>query len=116
MRRSLRRQTPLVAIVAATLLSGFATPVLAAPHERHLCPAEARGSVTHDGGAEWVATSQSSRALDARIAPIGGVVALVCVYQMFGSEYWIYKRPSPEYTTCRPEPYGDRRGFYCSPT
>jgi hypothetical protein len=98
--------------LAAMLTSTAGPPVQAAPHEYHTCPSEARGAVTHDGDASWVATSQSSRLIGTRVAPIGGVVALVCIYQMFGGEYWIYKRPSPEYVTCRAE----ARGFYCGAT
>ena len=98
--------------LAAMLTSTAGLPVQAAPHEYHTCPSEARGAVTHDGDASWVATSQSSRLIGTRVAPIGGVVALVCIYQMFGGEYWIYKRPSPEYVTCRAE----ARGFYCGAT
>lgn len=95
--------------VAAALAS---TPVRAAPHEYHTCPSEARGAVTHDGDPSWVATTQSSRLVGTRVAPIGGIVALVCIYQMFGGEYWIYKRPSPEFVSCRAE----LRGFYCGAT
>lgn len=110
------RRLLLALAFAVTALTGISTPTLAAPHERHVCPAEARGNVTHNGAASWTATSQSSRNIDARVAPIGGVVALVCVYYMFGGEYWIYTRPSPDYTTCRVEPWDGRRSFYCSPT
>lgn len=98
--------------LVATLTSTTSLPVQAGPHEYHTCPSEARGTVTHDGDASWVATTQSSRLVGTRVAPIGGIVALVCVYQMFGGEYWIYKRPSPEYVACRAE----ARGFYCGAT
>ena len=109
----MRRLLPLAALCIAALTS-VSTPVSAAPHEWHTCPSEARGNVAHTGDASWVATTQSSRLIDMRVAPIGGIVALVCVYQMFGGEYWIYKRPSPAYIACRPQTAGDgRRGFYC---
>lgn len=107
----MRHVLPVLAL-AATLIATAGLPVQAAPHEYHTCPSEARGTVTHDGDASWVATTQSSRLVGTRVAPIGGIVALVCVYQMFGGEYWIYKRPSPEYVTCRAE----ARGFYCGAT
>lgn len=100
--------------LAGALTSGFSLPAQAAPHEWHLCPTDARGTVTHNGDASWVATTQSSGLIDLRVAPIGGVVALVCVYHMFGGEYWIYKRPSPDYVNCRPDrDSGGGRGFYC---
>lgn len=102
----------LVLAMAAALTTAAGLPVQAAPHEYHTCPSEARGTVTHNGDASWVATTQSSRLVGTRVAPIGGIVALVCVYQMFGGEYWIYKRPSPEYVTCRAE----LNGFYCGAT
>jgi hypothetical protein len=46
------------------------------------------------------------------MGPIGGIVALICVYNMFGHDYWIFKRPSPDYVNCTP----DARGFYCRPS
>jgi len=107
----MRHVLPVLAL-AATLIAAVGVPAHAAPHEYHTCPSEARGTVTHDGDASWVATTQSSRLVATRVAPIGGIVALVCVYQMFGGEYWIYKRPSPEYVACRAE----ARGFYCGAT
>ncbi len=109
----------LLAVLALTgaLLPAAALPVQAAPSESHFCPTEARGTVTHNGDASWVATNQASRLSDLRIAPIGGVVALVCVYQMFGGEYWIYKHPSAQYANCEVITTGDgRRGFYCLAT
>ena len=102
----------LMLAIAAALTTAAGLPVQAAPHEYHTCPSEARGAVTHDGDASWVATTQSSRLVGTRVAPIGGIVALVCVYQMFGGEYWIYKRPSPAYVACRAE----LNGFYCGAT
>ena len=104
----MRYALPVLALGAALIIAAGLS-AQAAPHEYHTCPTEARGTVTHDGDATWVATAQSSGLIDTRIAPIGGIVALVCVYHMFGGEYWIYKRPSPQYVNCR----GDGRGFYC---
>lgn len=93
------------------------TPSFAAPHEWHYCPAEARGTVTHNGDASWVATTQSSRLMDMRIAPIGGITAMVCIYRMFGTDYWIYKHPSAEMPVCEPRTNSSSgaRGFYCRP-
>ncbi len=106
----------LLALVALTslLIPAASLPAQAGPHEWHICPTDARGTVSHNGDASWVATTQSSGLVDTRVAPIGGVVALICVYRMFGSEYWIYKHPSPDFVNCRPdvEP-GGRRGFFC---
>lgn len=107
----MRHVLPVLAIAAA-LTSAAVPPVEAAPHEYHTCPSEARGAVTHNGDASWVATTQSSRLVGTRVAPIGGIVALVCIYHMFGGEYWIYKRPSPAYVACRAE----LNGFYCGAT
>ena len=108
----------LIAVVALGLAAAapISTPALAAPHEWHTCPAEARGTVTHNGDDSWVATSQSSRLIDTRVAPVGGIVALVCTYTMFGTEYWIYKHPSAAMPNCEPRT-DDRghRGFYCRP-
>lgn len=108
----------LLAVIALGLAATApaATPALAAPHEWNYCPTEARGTVSHNGDASWVATSQSSRLIDMRIAPIGGITAMVCTYSMFGTEYWIYKRPSAEMPVCEPRTDGNgNRGFYCRP-
>lgn len=107
----------LIAVLALSLAAAAtATPSFAAPHEWHVCPTEARGTVSHNGDASWVATTQSSRLVNTRVAPIGGVVALVCTYTMFGTEYWIYKRPSAEMPNCEPRTDNiGRRGFYCRP-
>ena len=98
--------------LATAMLLAVCIPARAAPHQYHTCPTEARGSVSHHGEADWVVTPQSSRLTGTRIAPIGGIVALVCVYQLFGSEFWIYKRPAPDYVNC----VADARGFYCRPS
>jgi len=107
----------LLAVLALGLaaVAPVSTPALAAPHEWHTCPAEARGTVSHNGDSSWVATSQSSRLTDLRVAPVGGVVALVCIYRMFGSDYWIYKHPSAEMPNCEVRSNGGNRGFYCRP-
>lgn len=110
----MRHLLPLLALGA--MFAPLTTlPAQAAPHQYHECPAEARGTVGHDGDASWVATNQSSRVQDARVAPIGGIVALVCVYRMFGGDYWIYKRPNPDFVSCRPVAEGARRYFDCTP-
>lgn len=108
----------LLALVALTslLIPAASLPAQAGPHEWHICPTDARGTVSHNGDGSWVATTQSSGLIDSRIAPIGGVASLVCVYQMFGGEYWIYKHPSPDFARCRPDMNTDgRKGFFCSP-
>ncbi|MDP1730772.1 MAG: hypothetical protein Q8L54_06245 [Devosia sp.] len=86
----------------------------AAPHIVYDCPAEASGVVSHTGDAGWTATNQSSRVRDARLESIGGQVALVCTYQIFGTEYWIHRRPPVEYPNCRRLEGGGYR-FYCGP-
>jgi hypothetical protein len=105
----------LIAVLALSLAAAApATPSFAAPHEWHLCPTEARGTVSHNGSANWVATTQSSSLVNTRIAPIGGIVSLVCTYTMFGTEYWIYTRPSAAMPNCEARTDGNgRRGFYC---
>jgi hypothetical protein len=108
----------LLAVLALGLAAAVpaATPAVAGPYEWHYCPTEARGTVSHNGDASWVATSQSSRLIDMRIAPIGGITAMVCTYRMFGTEYWIYKHPSPEMPVCQPSADGERRpAFFCRP-
>lgn len=110
----MRRLVVLLALGLAAAAPS-ATPAVAGPHEWHYCPAEARGTVSHDGDGGWVATSQSSRLVDMRIAPIGGITAMVCVYRMFGSDYWIYKHPSPAMPVCQPSSDGSRRAFFCRP-
>ena len=107
-----------LAILALGLAAAapLATPAVAGPHEWHYCPAEARGTVSHSGDASWVATSQSSRLIDMRIAPIGGITAMVCTYRMFGTEYWIYKHPSAAMPVCQPSADSSRRpAFFCRP-
>lgn len=107
------RSTVLV-LAGAIALSFF--PVAAAQAAPHIilnCPAEARGVVSHNGDSSWVATNQSSGIMGVRLEMIGSGPALVCVYRMFGSEYWIYRRPQPDYPRCRPA--DGARGFYCQP-
>lgn len=108
----MRRLLPVFAFALVSLAAG-AAPVAAAPNEYHACPPEARGAVTHNGDAEWTATTQSSRLMDLRITTIGSQVALVCVYHMFGGEYWIYSRPSPSFPNCTVRSGNGRPGFYC---
>jgi hypothetical protein len=112
----MRRLLMIAALAVAASPTFTVTPVYAAPHEWHACPTEAHGTVTHNGDSSWVATTQSSSLIDMRVAPIGGIVALICVYHMFGGDYWIYKRPSPAFVSCRPQRAADgSRGFYCAP-
>lgn len=110
----MRHVLPLLAL-GAMLVPATTLPAAAAPREFHVCPAEARGTVSHNGDSDWVATTQSSRVQDARVAPIGGIVALVCVYRMFGGDYWIYMRPNPDFLNCRPYNNSGERGFDCIP-
>ncbi|MBI4922378.1 MAG: hypothetical protein HY834_11560 [Devosia nanyangense] len=104
-----------VLALAGVIGSLVLTPVaaVAAPHIILSCPSEARGTVTHTGDAGWIATNQSSRVTGVRFETIGGQSSLVCVYLMFGSEYWIYRRPQADYPRCRPADGG--AGFYCQP-
>jgi hypothetical protein len=110
MRRLLALAALSVSLVPATTVTA-----LAAPHEWHTCPSEATGTVAHNGGSDWIATNQSSRPRDLRISQIGSRQALVCVYRMFGTEYWIYKYPSDAYPRCTVTDNGGGagRGFYC---
>lgn len=115
MRRHLGRLLPAFAF-AVVALTTVATPVTAAPHEWHSCPDDARATIAHTGDASWVATNQSSRPVSSHVGPIGGVVALICVYTMFGTDYWIYKRPSPDLQNCRALPDSNGRpAFECMP-
>lgn len=64
------------------------------------CPREARGVVSHNGEADWVATTQSSPIQGVSIEQLGGSAALVCHYRMFGGDYWIWRRPPAEVPNC----------------
>lgn len=111
----MRRLLPVLAL-ALSSLSLAPLPATAAPHEYFACPTEARGTVGHNGDASWVATSQSSRILAARVERVGSDVALACIYQMFGGEYWIYKRASAAYPNCTARSSAaEGYGFYCRP-
>lgn len=98
--------------VAALALVAAPAPVFAAPNVVLNCPAEARGTVSHNGDAAWVATTQSSRVMDATLEQIGGQNSLVCHYRMFGGDYWIYQRPPVDYPRCRR--LDSSPGFYCT--
>lgn len=102
------------AIAGAIALSVLpVTTAHAAPHRYFDCPTDARSSVTHNGDAGWIATNQSSRPVNARVEIIGTETALVCIYAMFGTEYWIYRRPDAGFGRCSVMP--SRRGFDCVP-
>lgn len=104
---------PLVFGLLAALIV-LPAPAQAAEHEYHRCPAEARGTVSHNGATDWLATNQSSRPTNALVSDIGGQPALVCVYRMFGSDYWIYKRPSAQFARCSVRSDTEARfAFYC---
>ena len=110
----MRRLLMIAALAFAAAPAVTVSSVYAAPNEWHACPTEANATVAHNGDSSWVATTQSSGLIDLRVEPIGGAVALVCVYHMFGGEYWIYKHPSPAFANCRPDRAADgSRGFYC---
>ena len=98
--------------VAALGLVAAPAPVLAAPNVVLNCPTEARGTVTQNGDAAWITTTQSSRIMDATIEQIGGQTSLVCHYRMFGGDYWIYQRPPAGYPRCRR--LDSSLGFYCT--
>jgi hypothetical protein len=98
--------------LAVAAIALVAAPALAAPNVVLPCPSEARGTVTHNGDAGWIATNQSSRVSFSRVEQIGGETALVCVYRMFGGDYWIYRRPPADYPRCRHNEGSP--GFYCT--
>lgn len=109
----MRRVLALIALATA-LVPAATLPAQAAPHEFHTCPNEARGTVTHSGDSSWIATGQSSRLTGFRIERVGGDIALVCEYLMFGGTYWIYKRPSADFPNCQPRDVSfEQKGFYC---
>lgn len=95
------RPLPLATIAFLGLMGGATIEAQAAPHVIYDCPAEASGVVSHSGDAGWTATNQSSRVRGARLETIGGQVALVCTYQIFGTEYWIFRHPTADFPNCR---------------
>ncbi|RST78410.1 hypothetical protein EJC49_25475 [Aquibium carbonis] len=108
----MRRLLVLAAFVALASASGV-SPSLAAS-QVHYCPPEARGIVSHTGDASWTATNQSSRVTAARVEMIGGQPSLVCVYRMFGGDYWIHRRPEAPFMQCSGGDMGlGRVGFSC---
>lgn len=104
----------IVSGLAFAIVAGlFSAPAIAAPNVVLACPTDARGVVTHNGDAEWVATTQSSRPVLASIEQIGGQPALVCTYHMFGGDYWIYRRAPVDYPRCRRSDTSSV-SFYCT--
>lgn len=81
------------------------------------CPDNARAAVSHDGDAVWTATTQSSGVQSLSIETLGGSQVLVCHYQMFGTDYWIWRRPPTEVPFCsvlqQPAASGGRGIFSC---
>jgi len=109
----MRHLLPVLAL-ALSSLSFAPLSATAAPHEYHTCPDEARSIVGYAGDPSWIATNQSSRVRAARVERVGSEVALACIYRMFGSDYWIYKRPSPAYPNCTARSSAvEGYGFYC---
>jgi len=97
----------------ACAVAAAASPAFAASQVHH-CPPEARGVVSHTGDVAWTATNQSSRVAGARVEMIGGQPSLVCVYRMFGGDYWIHRRPEAPFTRCNGGDMGSGRlGFLC---
>lgn len=99
----------LAALVVGALWAGSAS----AEEWDVACPNEARGTVTHNGGAEWTATPQSSTVRSVSVERIGGAPALVCRYRLFGQDYVIWRRPPIEVPYCRVMP-GSNRLFLCN--
>jgi len=108
----MRHVLPVLALVAS-LFAAPGLPALAADSEFHTCPDNAEARVSHTGSSEWIATTQSSRPRELRIEIIGRNPALVCVYRMFGTDYWIYRYPSAHHPNCTVSSEGGTRGFYC---
>lgn len=103
-------------VLAAVSASAFAASGLpaSAASQVHYCPPEARGVVSHTGDAAWTATNQSSRVTGTRVEMIGGQPSLVCVYRMFGGDYWIHRRPEAPFMQCSGGDMGSGRlGFLC---
>ncbi len=101
-------------VLAAFSASAFAALPASAASNSYLCPTEARGVVSHTGDAAWTATNQSSRVTEARVEMIGGQPALVCIYRMFGGDYWIHRRPEAPFMRCGGGDQGHGRlGFTC---
>lgn len=105
----------LLALLALSLLSGPAImqPAAAADARSFSCPSEARGVVTHTGQTEWYATNQSSEVQSARIGVVGESVKMICIYRMFGGEYWIHRDLESGYGRCTVTRNGLDFSFYC---
>ena len=103
------------ALFALSLLCGplASQPARAADARSFQCPPQARSVVTHTGQPEWYATNQSSEVQTARIGVIGGTVKLICVYEMFGGEYWIHRDMESGYGNCRVMRNALDYSFYC---
>lgn len=93
----------LVAVVAA---SGAAR----ADSQDFHCPTEVRGSVELVGGAPegWVATPQSSPLRHLSTETIGGQPALACQYEIFGTLYYVWRRPPANLPNCSVWQWGFR--------
>lgn len=105
------RIVSLAALAAGCLWAGAAS----AENREIYCPDQAEAVVTHDGDAEWTATTQSSQIQFISIEQIAGAPALVCHYRMFDRDYWIWRRAPAEFPNCTvwEQPIGDqRRGIF----
>lgn len=102
------------ALLAVAALVAIPVSVQAAETIEVLCPAEARGSVSHTGASDWIATPQSSRVMNVTLDQIGGQPALICNYAMFAASYIIWQRPPVSHPNCLANPA--RMGFDCRNT
>ena len=99
----------LLLLATVLFLAGMTASAQAAP-EVFECPTETRAEVRHAGDDTWIATNQASGLHRLEIQRIGTQRAMVCVYNLFGANYWVY-RPFPPRATC--EVNARERRFYC---
>lgn len=118
----------LAVLTAATVSAGWtpATEAQASETADLLCPEQASGTVEFPPtrmsweaeDPEWTATQQSSRVQSASIEQWGAGPVLVCHYRMFGSDYWIWRRPPERLPYCtvqaQPTAANPRASFSCT--
>jgi hypothetical protein len=106
------RVTAFAVLALASTLAAVPSPGFARTSTQLYCPTEARGTVVHNGDAQWYATPQSSRVISLTMGNIAGQVALICNYELFGATYIIWQPAPAGYPNCRAD--GPSSSFICT--